>query len=120
LKQAKIAMHYRMDELRGWQKIEEELLEVMRDGEGLPEEVIWDKDKGELVAFFLQTLTNLQGLKTSSDGAERNNLVTLARFTYGEIRRHGDLLKALLATLNPEQRDSLTFIQNTFFKDAVV
>ena len=115
LKQAQIAMHYRMDEIKGWQELEEELLRVMRDVEKLPEEVIWSKDRGELVSFFLTTMTNLQGLQTSSDGAERTNLVNLARFTYEEISKRG-LLESLRLILNKEQESSLKFIEDNFYK----
>lgn len=115
LRQTQITMHYRMEEIKGWQKIEDELLTVLRDVEKLPEEIIWNKDQGELISFFLRSLTNLQGLQTSSDGAERTNLVNLARFTYGEVL-HSGLLDALRPHLNAEQMESLKFIENNFYK----
>lgn len=116
LKQMQISMHYRMDEIKGWQAIEEDLLKAMREIEKLPEDLIWNKDKGELVSFFFVSMTNLQGLQTSSDGAERNNLVNLARFTYGEVLRRG-ILDQLKPMLNPEQAASVKFIEDTFFKN---
>jgi hypothetical protein len=117
LKQMQISMHYRMDEVKGWQTIEEDLLKTMREVEKLPEDLIWSKDRGELVSFFFVSMTNLQGLQTSSDGAERNNLVNLARFTYGEVLRRG-ILDQLKPMLNPEQAASAKFIEETFFKGA--
>lgn len=115
LKQMQIAMHYRMSEVKGWQMIEDELLQAMREVEKLPEEVIWNKDKGELISFFFTSLSNLQGIKTSTDGAERTNLINIARFTYGEVLRHG-YLDTLKPTLDKEQMDSIQFIENNFFQ----
>lgn len=113
IRQMQITMHYRMEEVKGWQEIEDSLLEAMRERENLAEDIIWNKDKGEIVSFFLRSLTNLQGIQTSSDGAERTNLVNLARFTYEEVVRRG-LLENLRPHLNAEQLLSLKFIEDNF------
>ncbi len=108
LDQMAIAMNYRMAEVKGWQKIEEDLLEKMR-ASGMDEETIWSKDAGEVESMFFATLTNLQGLAKSTDGAEANNLVALARFYTQKVKEAGRL-EELKKKCNPAQLDSLRFL----------
>lgn len=109
LQNMKTAMTYRMKEVRGWQDIQEELLKEMRS-QNIPEEDIWDKDSGYMVSMFLQTLTNLQGIKSSTDGAERNNLIQLAIFAYRRIKESGRL-DELIKSCNKIQLESLRVIE---------
>jgi len=88
LKQMEIAMNYRMSEVKGWQQLEQQLLEQMR-AEGMDEETIWNKNAGEIEFMFFQFLTNLQGLKNSTDGAEAHNLVALAMFGVQQAKEIG-------------------------------
>lgn len=109
LKNMQIAMKYRMSEVKGWQNIENALLEKMRS-EGVPEETIWNKNEGEVSAMFLQTLTNLQGLSSSTDAAERTNLVALARFAVQQAKQMG-VYEKLKPFCNTEQLASLKFLE---------
>lgn len=108
LDQMRIAMNYRMDEVKGWQKIQQDLLEKMRSS-GMDEETIWSKNAGEVESMFFATLTNLQGLAKSTDGGEANNLIALARFYTQKIREAGRL-EELKQKCNPAQLDSLRFL----------
>jgi hypothetical protein len=103
-------MKYRMEEVRGWQNIQERLLDVMR-ADNMPEDVIWTKSSGEVVSLFFQTLTNLQGIKQSTDGGERNNLIGLAVFAVNQAKQAGifDKLKTMCSS---DQLDSLNFVES--------
>ena len=109
LKNMQIAMKYRMDEIRGWQDIENQLLALMRN-ENISEEAIWNKNDGELVSMFFQTLTRLQGIKSTTDGAERNNLIALARFAVAQVKENG-LLAKLKEKCSREQLESLSILE---------
>lgn len=108
LSQMQIAMEYRIAEVRGWQTIADDLLQTMRDG-GVPEEDIWSKEAGEIKAIFLQTLTNLQGLKQTKDSAEITNLIALASFSVKQVIDNGKLEEYKLLC-NAAQLESLNFI----------
>jgi len=108
LKNMQTAMKYRMEEVKGWQKIQEELLDIMRK-EGLSEDEIWNKSAGEVSTMFYQSLTNLQGIKSSTDGGERNNLIALAKFAVEQAKQLG-IFEELKIKCNPEQSDSLNLI----------
>lgn len=88
LKQMHTAMHYRMEEVKGWQVIEEELLAEMREG-GVSEEDIWNKSSGEIAATFFRSLSNLKGLKQSTDSAEVNNLLAVASHAVRQAKEAG-------------------------------
>jgi hypothetical protein len=92
LKNMQIAMDYRMQEVRGWEKIKEELLVILRE-QGIPEDTIWSKNDGEVTSIFFQSLNNLQGLKNSTDAAEVNNLLSLARFAVQQAKQLGVIEK---------------------------
>lgn len=108
LKQIQIAMHYRMSEVMGWQTIENELLERMHS-EGMDDESIWNKSAGEIESMFFMFLTNLQGLKNSTDGAEANNLVSLARFGVRQAKEAG-IFHKLVGKCDARQLDSLVML----------
>lgn len=108
LEQMTIAMDYRMAEVKGWQKIENDLLERMR-ARGVPEEDIWTKDAGEIESMFFATLTNLQGLAKTTDGAEANNLLALAKFYVKKVAEAGRL-DEYKKKCNLSQLDSLRFL----------
>lgn len=109
LQQMKTAMLYRMKEVKGWQVIEEELLKDMRDN-GVSDEDIWSKDAGQEAAMFLQSLTNLQGIRSSTDGAERNNLIGLAFHAYKRVKESGRL-DELKECCNQYQLESLVLLE---------
>jgi len=90
LKQMEIAMNYRMKEIKGWQSIQEELLKKMRD-QGLNESTIWSKDEGEFTSMFFSAINNLASLHTTTDSAERGNLIALATYVYKKAKESGKL-----------------------------
>ena len=108
LKQMQISMGYRMKEVKGWQAILDSLLKVMNEA-GIPEEEIWSKGKGDIIAMFFQSLTNLQGLKTCTDSGERTNLIALAAFSVKQIIS-ANLLESLKKQCTNEQLDSLEYL----------
>ena len=109
LQQMKTAMMYRMEEVKGWQKIEEDLLKQMRDA-GLSEDDIWSKEKGQMVSMFLVALTNLQAIRNTTDSGERNNLLSLALFTHKRIKEAGRL-EDIKKVMDEAQLNSLGFIE---------
>jgi hypothetical protein len=108
LDQMVIAMNYRMAEVKGWQTIQEDLLKKMRES-GMDEQTIWNKNAGEVESMFFATLTNLQGLAKTTDGAEANNLVALAKFYVQKIAESGRLSE-LKTKCSVAQLDSLRFL----------
>jgi len=106
LKQMQIAMKYRMEEVRGWQKLEEELLEQMKDK---TEEYIWTKDAGEIEEQFFKFLTNLQGLKQTTDAGEVRNLMALATHGVKQAKEAG-IYDELKCQCNTYQLESLVFL----------
>lgn len=110
LSQLQTAMYYRMSEVKGWQKIEEDLLDLMRQ-RGIDEESIWSKDAGEIEDMFFSFLTNLYGLKHSTDGGEANNLVALAKFAVQQAKEAG-IFEKLVARCNQFQLEALKMLQS--------
>lgn len=108
LDQMVIAMNYRMAEVKGWQTIQDDLLAKMRES-GMDEETIWNKNAGEIESMFFATLTNLQGLAKTTDGAEANNLVALAKFYVQKVAESGRLSE-LKTKCSAAQLDSLRFL----------
>ena len=103
-----IAMNYRMAEVRGWQQIENELLEEMRSV-GMEEEMIWTKDAGETEAMFFTSLIKMRGLANSTDAGEVNNLIAVAKFYIQKVKESG-MLPKLKKRCTPEQLESLSFL----------
>lgn len=85
LNNMQIAMNYRMSEVRGWQQIEEELIDAMR-AEGYSDEEIWQKDSGEVEELFFRSMNNLQGIQKTTDGGEYNNLISVAVYAYEQAK----------------------------------
>lgn len=108
LKQMQIAMQYRMSEIKGWQKIQEELLTRLRDS-GMDEDSIWSKNEGELKSMFFSALNNLQALPSTVDSGERSNLISIAVFSYQNVLRAG-LLEQFKKECTPFQLDSLGWL----------
>jgi hypothetical protein len=114
LQQQQIAMEYRMQEVKGWQVIEDRLLKVMR-AEGLNEDVIWSKNAGEMKSMFYMTLTNLQGIKKTTDGGEYTNLMALAAFSVQQVKEAG-LFEMYVKDLDAAQLDSLRMVESVVRK----
>lgn len=109
LQQMRIAMKYRMDEVKGWQMIEEDLLTAMRQS-GLTEEEIWTKDMNETKDLFFLTMNNLRGIAKTTDSGEYNNLVSLAVFSYKKAAEAG-MLESFKKEATFEQLDSIKFVE---------
>jgi hypothetical protein len=109
LNQMQIAMHYRMSEVKGWQEIQENLLKGLR-ASGVSEEEIWSKNQGEISSMFFLSLNNLQQLQSTTDSAERGNLISAALFSYNTVKQAG-LLEEFRARCNPSQLASLQMIE---------
>lgn len=109
LKQMQIAMQFRMQEVKGWQNLQENLLQQLRDS-GMSEDSIWSKNDGELKAMFLLAMNNLQALPTTTDSAERSNLISLAIFCY-QNAKHANLLEEFKKDAPKPVLDSIAFIE---------
>jgi hypothetical protein len=108
LKQQQIAANYRMDEIKDWVEIQESLMQEMKE-HGMTEDEIWSKNAGEVENMFFLTLTNLHGLSKSTDGAEANNLVALAKFSVQQAKELG-IFNNLVVRCNQQQIQSLQFL----------
>jgi hypothetical protein len=103
--QMKIYMEYRMREVMDWQMLQEFLIEEMHK-EGVTDEQIWDKEAGEIESQFFLFLGNIQGVYKSTDSAEVNNLVGLAKHGVEQAKAFG-MYEALLKRCNPNQLQAL-------------
>jgi hypothetical protein len=108
LQQLKVVVHYRMEEIRGWQEILNRLIDKMT-AEGHDDSFIWDKNLGEIEDMFFSVLNNYQGIKNSTDGAEANNLRALASFAIKQVKEMG-LFETLLKKCNALQLQSLEML----------
>ena len=109
LKQMEIQMHYRMEEIRGWKVIQDELIGKMQS-EGMDDDAIWNKQSGEIEDLFFMFLNNLQGIRNSTDGGERNNLVALAVYGIQQAQQAG-IYEKLLDRCTPIQIDSIGILK---------
>jgi len=114
LKQMQIAMKYRMDEVKGWQKIETDLLAQMR-GAGMSEEEIWSKNEGEASSMFFAAMNNLQALPHTTDSAERGNLISLAVHSYKTAKQAG-LLEKFKSDATTGQLEAIKFVEERVLK----
>jgi hypothetical protein len=90
IEQMKIAMEYRIKEIKGWKGIQDNLLKKMKE-QGMADEIIWDKDKGEQEAMFFKSLGDLPSIKQTTDTAEYNNLLSFAHFAVKEAIENNKL-----------------------------
>jgi hypothetical protein len=105
LKQMEIAMKYRMDEVKGWQRIEDKLIAKMK-AVGNDDDYIWNKSRGEIESFFFQFLLNYHGIAKSTDGAESHNLYSLCVFGVRQAKEAG-IFKELLKKCNKKHIEAL-------------
>ena len=97
----KIAMDYRMKEVRSWENIKTILLQRLLES-GMTEEQVYNKEFGELEAYFYLFINNLKGLEASTDGGEVNNLLGLAKWIWSKAKAMG-VLSQLLQRCTAEQ-----------------
>ena len=101
----KNTMIYRMKEVKGWQTIENQLIEAMKSN-GLTEEQIWNKEAGEVYTNFFSFINMYLGVGQSTDSAEVNNLTSLALHGIKEAVESG-IIQNLIPICNKEQKDAL-------------
>jgi len=101
LTEMKIAMDYRMKEVRSWENIKTILLQRLLES-GMTEEQVYNKEFGELEAYFYLFINNLKGLEASTDGGEVNNLLGLAKWIWSKAKAMG-VLSQLLQRCTAEQ-----------------
>jgi len=107
LEQMRTAMNYRMEEVKGWQVLLDDLLQRMRDI-GMDEETIWSKDAGEIESMFFLTLSNFQGVRNSTDSAEVSNLLALTHQAIKQAKQIGKF-DEWKTRCNAAQLDSLKY-----------
>lgn len=115
LKQMEIAMNYRMEEVKGWQELQNEILDLMKT-DGMSEDEIWNKNIGEVEDNFFLFLTNLCGLPQSTDGGEVQNLYALARFGVRQAKQAG-VYDKLITRCNKNQLWAIDQLKATFGND---
>jgi len=115
LKQMRIAMDYRMQEVKGWKTIQNDLLDEMRKN-GLTEEEIWSKSSQELKGSFFHAMNKLQSLQSKNiSTAEYNNLIAYAVHVYTQAKSIGKLYE-FKTEATPVQINSIEFIENLINK----
>lgn len=110
--ECKNAMVYRVKELKQWKEIQDQLYSKMIE-EGMTEDQIWNKESpiAEIEDQFFMFLNNLKGLNNSTDGAEVNNLIALARHGVNQAQ-HAGIFSLLVKKCNEEQLAALNFLDN--------
>lgn len=117
LMQMKIAMEYRMREVKSWERIKGIILNFMKE-QKIPESAIYDKTAGEIEAYFFTFLNNIKGLENSTDGAEVNNLIGLAQWAVKKAKEAG-LFEQLKASCTEEQLASLDRVEKLTKKEEI-
>jgi hypothetical protein len=102
----KNSMLYRMKEVKGWQVIEDKLIETMKQN-GMNEEQIWNKETGEVYTNFFGFLNMYLGVGQSTDSAEVNNLTSLALHGIKEEIESG-IIQNLIPLCNADQKAAIT------------
>ncbi len=92
IEQMRIAMDYRMKEVKGWMIIEDEIMKKLSDA-GMTDQEIWDKSTDELEGTFFSVMKKLQAIGHSSNisTAEYNNMVALGVHVYNQAVLTGQL-----------------------------
>lgn len=88
LQNMKIMLDYRLKEVKGWDEIEESLIQQLRD-EGFSESQIWDKGCGQMVSLFFIALNRFAGIGQSTDAGEVENLTALLIFSIQQTKLAG-------------------------------
>ncbi len=115
LQEMKIAMQYRMKEVKNWISIQNELLSQMKN-QKMDDNQIWDKETGEIEDMFFMFLTNLKGIEKSTDGGEVNNLLALAKFGIDQAKSKG-IYNKLVECCNNQQINAINLVENLFKKN---
>lgn len=108
LNQMQVQMNYRMAEIKGWQKIEEEIMDKLR-ASGMSDEEIWNKEEGEAQFLFLLALNKLTIALNTQDPDSIKAVIPLALFVYQEAQRSGKL-DVYKAECNPQQLEMVEWI----------
>jgi len=105
LEAQKTACNYRMKEVKGWEKIKDDL-KVIMESQGMSEEEMYNKETGEVVTTFFTYINNFIGIANSTNGAEINNLTSLVVFAIQQAIDTG-LIASLIPKCNEQQLDVL-------------
>jgi hypothetical protein len=105
LQQMSTAMHYRMAEVRGWQRIIDDLYAELITS-GVSEESIWDKNEGEFTSMFFVALNNAVSLHTVTDSGEKSNIIAALSFVITQAKR-ANLLGKLKSLCSKDHLDTL-------------
>ena len=103
-----VQMNYRMAEIKGWQKIEEEIMGKLR-ASGMTDEDIWNKEEGESQFLFLLALNKLTIALSTQDTESIKAVIPLALFVYQEAEKNGKL-DMYKAECNPKQLEMIEWI----------
>lgn len=109
LMEMRVAMDYRMKEVKSWEDIKTGLINVMKN-EGLTEEQIYNKEYGEFDGYFYLFLNNFKSIDASTDSGEVNNLVGLAKWAVTkakQMRVYDDLYE----NCNEEQKLAISKLE---------
>lgn len=90
LNDCKIAMEFRMKEVMSWQNLQKELMAQLAE-EGYSEDEMFSKEAGEIEYQFFWGLNNFQGITVTKDGAEKVNLIALARHGVDQAIKSGKI-----------------------------
>lgn len=101
LMQMRIAMDYRMKEIKSWEEIKDKLFSILSE-RGFTEEQIYDKEFGEFENLFYLFINNLAGVANSTDGAEVNNILALAVWAINRAKQM-EIYDTLVARCSAEQ-----------------
>lgn len=110
LNQMQVQMNYRMAEIKGWQKIEEEIMDKLHEA-GMSDEDIWNKEEGEAQFLFLLALNKLTVAIRTNDTDGLKAVIPLALFVYQEAERNGKL-NVYRSECNETQLEMVNWIAN--------
>jgi hypothetical protein len=105
LQQMSTAMHYRMAEIKGWQAIIDALYSELKES-GVDEASIWDKNEGDFTAMFFVALNNAQALHTTTDSAEKSNIIAALHFVITQAK-NANLFEKLKSQCSKEHLETL-------------
>jgi len=100
------AMLYRIDELRDWKVMVDDMIDEMKL-QGMTDDQIWDKNTAQSSGNFFLFLTKYSAVKFSKDTGEINNLTYLARFYVEEAVKNNKFEEYLHITNDVQKRSLL-------------
>lgn len=114
LENMRIAMEYRMKEVRGWQDIENALIKEMKD-HGMNDDQIWNKEEGELRSSFFVSINRLSNISRDANSSEMHNIITMAIYNYTQALNAGKL-EEFKKDANEKQLEAIKVVENSLNK----